>query len=138
MGDPDGRTGDPLTVLRMSAGPDADAVIRELAGRGRKLAIVSNNSEAAVREHLALHSLNSCVSAISARMLGNPLLMKPNLHLLQQVLAALAVPAVCAVFVVDSVTDVDASVCGWRALRRLCQQTRKDPTPCGGRRSQGD
>jgi phosphoglycolate phosphatase-like HAD superfamily hydrolase len=134
---PDDGTGDPLAVLRMSAGldadiraelhaelvraevraastaaptPDADAVIRGITKSDRKLAIVSNNSLQAVREYLATHRLELCVSAIAARTSGDPTLMKPNPYLLEAALFDLDVPASAAVFIGDSATDVEASV----------------------------
>lgn len=133
---PDDGIGDPLAVLRMSAGldaavrtemdaelvraevravstaiptPDADAVIRGLVKHGRRVAVVSNNSPQAVREYLRIHRLGGYVSAISARPSGNPLLMKPNPYLLKQALSELKVPAAQAVFVGDSVTDIEAA-----------------------------
>lgn len=133
----DDGTGDPLAVLRMSAGlepdiladlqtelvraevravssavptPDADAVIRGIAESGRKLAVVSNNSAQAVREYLALRGLDAYVSAISARTSADPLLMKPNPYLLERALSGLVVRASDAIFIGDSVSDVQASV----------------------------
>jgi len=134
---PDDATTDPLAVLRMSAHVDAGIladlhaelvcaevravgsaaptagahkVIRSLAGSGRKLAVVSNNSARAVREYLTWHCLEACVSAVSARTSADPSLMKPNTYLLEQGLSALEVPPSDAVFVGDSVTDVEASI----------------------------
>lgn len=134
---PDDGIGDPLAVLRMSAGadadilvdlheelvraeiravrtavptPDADAVIRTLAQRGRKLAVVSNNSVQAVSRYLAMHSLDSYVSATNARACGDPMRMKPSPYLLKQALSDLDVPAADAIFLGDSVTDVEACV----------------------------
>jgi HAD superfamily hydrolase (TIGR01509 family) len=136
-------TGDPLAVLRMSAGAHADivaglhselvraearaaatavptrdagAVIRGLAKSGRKLAVVSNNSEQAVRQYLAMHKLDVYISAISARTSADPRLMKPHPHLLEKVLSDLGVPPADAVFVGDSATDVEAS----NAARVVC------------------
>ena len=134
---PDDGTSDPLAVLRMSAGlgadilaglhtelvraevravstavptPDADVVVNTLAESGHKLGVVSNNSAQAVHEYLALHRLDGYVSVISARTSSDPLLMKPNPYLLEQALSDLDVPAADALFVGDSVTDVEASI----------------------------
>jgi phosphoglycolate phosphatase len=134
---PDDGTGDPLAVLRASAGldadivtdlhaelvqaelravgtavptPDADVVIRSLFERGHKLAVVSNNSARAVDEYLELHDLQTSVSAVSARASADPSLMKPSPHLVTEALSDLGVLAADAVFVGDSVTDVEASV----------------------------
>lgn len=134
---PDDETGDPLAVVRMSAGldadiladlcaelvraelravrsavptPDADVVMRSFAGDGRKVAVVSNNSARAVRDYLNLHRLEAYVSAVSARTSCDPLLMKPNPYLLEQALSELEVPAADALLVGDSVTDVEAAI----------------------------
>jgi phosphoglycolate phosphatase len=133
---PDDGTGDPLAVLRMSASLgadiladlhtelvraevravstavptlDADAVVNALAESGHKLGVVSNNSAQAVHEYLALHRLDRYVTVISARMFSDPLLMKPDPYLLEQALSDLDIPAADAVFVGDSVTDVEAA-----------------------------
>lgn len=134
---PDDGTGDPLAVLRMSAGAgadilagvhtelaraelgaarsavptaDADIVIRELAERGQKLGIVSNNAGEAVHEYLTMHNLDVYITAVSARASSDPLLMKPNPHLLGKALSDLHVSAADAIFVGDSATDVEACI----------------------------
>jgi phosphoglycolate phosphatase len=134
---PDDGTSDPLAVLRVSAGldtdtlaglhielaraevravstaiptPDADVVVKALAKSGHMLGVVSNNSAEAVREYLVLHRLDGYVSVISARVSSDPLLMKPNPYLLEQALSGLDVPAADALFIGDSVTDVEASI----------------------------
>lgn len=108
---PDDGIRDPLAILRMSAGldadiraelhaelvcaelrasstavptPGADRAIRGIATSGGKLAVVSNNSAEAVSECLAVNRLDDCVSAISARISGDPLLMKPSAYLLDR------------------------------------------------------
>jgi HAD superfamily hydrolase (TIGR01509 family) len=128
---------DPLAVLRMSAvadadiladlhaqlmhaeiraastaipSPAADAVIGGIARSGRKVAVVSNNSAQAVRAYLTMNQLEGYVSAIAARTSSDPTLMKPNPHLLEAALFDLDVPAAAAVFIGDSVTDVEAAI----------------------------
>jgi phosphoglycolate phosphatase-like HAD superfamily hydrolase len=134
---PDDGINDPLAVMRMSAGLDADIlaglhaelvraevraastavptrgsgeVIRGMVKRGRKVAVVSNNSAEAVHEYLALHRLDLHVSVISARRSSDPMLMKPSPYLLERALTVLRASASSAVFVGDSVADVQASI----------------------------
>jgi HAD superfamily hydrolase (TIGR01509 family) len=129
------RIDDPLEVLRMSTrvgpeiaravhaeleqaevraastsvpSPDAEMVLRELA-RKHRIAVVSNNSAAAVRTYLELHDLADVVPVVSARSVGDVAQMKPNPFLLSAALTALDVTAERAVFVGDSVTDVEAA-----------------------------
>ena len=134
---PDAGTSDPLAVLRISAGleadilanlhaelvraevraaitavptPAAEAVVRGIARSGQKVAVVSNNSAQAVSEYLTRHHLDRYIFAISARASGDTTLMKPNPYLLERALSELDVTASDAVFVGDSVTDVEASM----------------------------
>lgn len=73
------------------------------------VAVVSNNSEDAVRRYLERHELSPHVDRISARYDGmDPRFLKPSDHLIRRVLDALnTVPATTAL-VGDSTTDVDA------------------------------
>jgi phosphoglycolate phosphatase len=80
------------------------------AESGHKLGVVSNNSAQAVHEYLVLHRLDGYVSAISARTSSDPSLMKPSPYLLTQALSDLDIPPADALFVGDSVTDVEASI----------------------------
>jgi len=75
---------------------------------GRAVAVVSNNSQRAVRAYLELHSLDDRVDLISARGSSDPATLKPSPHLIQQAMHGLgATPADC-VLVGDSTTDIHA------------------------------
>lgn len=75
----------------------------------RPVAIVSNNSVAAIEAYLNLHNLHWSVDTVSARTSPDTRLLKPNPYLLNQAIAQLeVVPGEC-VFVGDSVSDVVAA-----------------------------
>jgi HAD superfamily hydrolase (TIGR01549 family) len=131
---------DPLTILRRAADSSeqpqalqADSVLRaaELVavgtstptpgaadflaacpGTGIRLAIVSNNSEPAIRRYLELHDLHRYIYAITGRPAGRPELMKPSPHLLLKAIDALAVSPADTVLIGDSTTDMEAATRG--------------------------
>ena len=59
---------------------------------GRTVAVVSNNSERAVRAYLDQHGLDDRIDYIAARTSPDPALLKPNPHLLHQALTELGAP----------------------------------------------
>ncbi|MFD9895244.1 HAD family hydrolase [Amycolatopsis sp. NPDC059027] len=76
---------------------------------GRPLAIVSNNSTAAISVYLDLYNLRSAVDTVSARTSADVALLTPSPYLLRQAITTLdAAPGDC-VFVGDSVTDIQAA-----------------------------
>lgn len=76
---------------------------------GRPLAIVSNNSAAAITAYLDLYDLHASVDCISARTSPDASLLKPNPYLLNQAAVTLATsPDECA-FIGDSVSDIEAA-----------------------------
>jgi phosphoglycolate phosphatase len=75
---------------------------------GRTLAVVSNNSDQAVRAYLERHGLADRVDLVVARTSPDPALLKPSSHLIDQAIRQLeARPGQCAL-VGDSVTDIEA------------------------------
>ena len=89
--------------------PGIDDVLRTAQAGGRHVAIVSNNSDAAVRRYLDRHGLGQYIDHISARTDGmDQRLMKPSDHLIRRALAAIVVPAEAAALVGDSTSDVQA------------------------------
>ncbi|WP_216211804.1 HAD family hydrolase [Amycolatopsis aidingensis] len=89
--------------------PGAEQLMRHWHDSGRPLAIVSNNSEAAVSAYLDLHGLRPAVDYIAARTSSDPTLLKPSTHLVDRAITALsATPADCALLG-DSVTDIQAA-----------------------------
>ncbi|GAB3480789.1 HAD family hydrolase [Amycolatopsis cihanbeyliensis] len=89
--------------------PGAEQLMRHWHDSGRPLAIVSNNSEAAVSAYLDLHDLRPAVDYIAARASPDPALLKPSTHLLNRAMTAFDVaPDDCALLG-DSVTDIEAA-----------------------------
>lgn len=106
---------DELTRQEVAAVPTARPsgylhdVVTSCAESGRTVAVVSNNSELAVRTYLDRHGLADRIAVISARTSPDPHLMKPSPHLINQAIHHLnASPADC-VLVGDSVTDIQAA-----------------------------
>lgn len=84
---------------------------------GRPLAIVSNNSFAAVETYLNLHSLRSYADAISARLNSDTALLKPDPHLVTTATKALGIDAPSCTLLGDSLTDIAAAqTAGVRAI----------------------
>jgi phosphoglycolate phosphatase len=89
--------------------PYVHEVVTSARDTGHRIAVVSNNSESAVRAYLDQHGLADRVDLISARTSPDPALLKPSPHLLQQAITGLdASPDEC-VIIGDSVTDVQAA-----------------------------
>ncbi|GGM20192.1 HAD family hydrolase [Promicromonospora citrea] len=76
---------------------------------GKPVVIVSNNTERAIRAYLDRWLLSPYVTAVVGRPIGRPDLMKPNTHTVDQALHLLGVDAEQAVFIGDSVSDVEVS-----------------------------
>ncbi|WP_051760673.1 HAD family hydrolase [Herbidospora cretacea] len=89
--------------------PGASDLMRNARRNGMSIAIVSNNSVAAVTAFLEREDLNGQVSYISARSAADPSLMKPNPHLLDQALSYLGADPSSAMLVGDSVTDMEVA-----------------------------
>jgi phosphoglycolate phosphatase len=84
-------------------------VITSCAESGRTVAVVSNNSELAVRTYLDRHGLADRVTAVAARTSSDPSLMKPSAHLITHAVQSLNASATDCVLVGDSVTDIHAA-----------------------------
>jgi len=89
--------------------PGAAEVLRWASESGRPVAVISNNSVAAVTRYLQDHGLMPVVDQISARAAGDPGLMKPSPYLIRQALALLDAEAAQSVVVGDSLTDIEAA-----------------------------
>ncbi|WP_129782884.1 HAD family hydrolase [Promicromonospora panici] len=76
---------------------------------GKPVVIVSNNAEVAIRAYLERWSLTSYIAAVIGRPTGRPDLMKPNTHTVNEALRSLRIEANRAVFVGDSLSDVEVS-----------------------------
>lgn len=150
LGDHIGTTSDHLAVLRWAA-TNAPHVLAEVEARcddaetaaastaeptqgahellakchrsGQSVLIVSNNAEVAIRAYLERWSLTSYVVAVIGRPTGRPDLMKPNTHTVDEALRLLSIEPERAVFVGDSVSDVEVS----RAVGMPCIGYAKTP-----------
>ncbi|HEX8760312.1 MAG TPA: HAD family phosphatase [Pseudonocardiaceae bacterium] len=89
--------------------PGAAQTIQACHDTGRTVAIVSNNSDDAVRTYLTTHNLSGHINYISARTPADITRLKPHPHLVIQAAQALdAAPPTC-VLIGDSITDVQAA-----------------------------
>lgn len=89
--------------------PGSDESVQACLDSGRQLAILSNNSAAAVTEYLRLHGLTDSFGAVVGRAYAAPHLMKPHPAPLIRVLDLAGFTAEEAVLIGDSVTDVEVS-----------------------------
>jgi len=89
--------------------PYVHEVVTACQNSGRSVAVVSNNSAAAVHSYLARHGLDDRISLVVARTHHDPALLKPSPHLITQAVGALdAEPSECTL-VGDSVTDIQGA-----------------------------
>jgi len=89
--------------------PYVREVVTACQTSGRSVAVVSNNSAAAVHSYFARHGLDDRISLVVARTHHDPALLKPSPHLITQAVRALnAEPGECTL-VGDSVTDVQGA-----------------------------
>lgn len=89
--------------------PGTFELVDELVGRGRRLAIVSNNSAQAVRAFLDVHSLEDQITAVAARTDPRPTLLKPHPYLVSRGCDLTRSPARNCVLIGDSLTDLEAA-----------------------------
>ncbi|WP_133852780.1 HAD family hydrolase [Labedaea rhizosphaerae] len=89
--------------------PGAHELIQAWRAIDRPLAIVSNNSAAAVEVYLKKFDLAHLVDWVSARSSSDSTLLKPSPHLLDVALRHLRIPATEAILLGDSATDVEAA-----------------------------
>ena len=91
--------------------PDTHGVraLRSFFARGRQIAIVSNNSSAAVWEFLESRRLSYTVEAVIGRAYRHPELMKPDPWAVNEALRSLDVKSSRAVLIGDSMTDIEAA-----------------------------
>jgi phosphoglycolate phosphatase-like HAD superfamily hydrolase len=89
--------------------PHADEVIRAWRRGGRRAAIVSNNSSAAITAYLSAHGVDTDV--VMGRTSPDPSLLKPSPHLVVEAMRALDTDPHREAYVLlgDSVSDVTAA-----------------------------
>lgn len=89
--------------------PGAVDALIALRDSGHTVTIVSNNSSDTVHAFLTGHRLTALVREVVARTDPDPVLLKPNPHLLQAAITGLrAEPSAC-VLLGDSTTDITAA-----------------------------
>jgi HAD superfamily hydrolase (TIGR01662 family) len=106
------------TAVRTAAPtPQAHEVLSACQQTGRKVAVVSNNSRAAVETYLAAQDLEPYVNVVAARTKPDPHLMKPSPHLVLQAIRQLDAASGECTLVGDSVTDIhSAEAAGIRSI----------------------
>jgi phosphoglycolate phosphatase len=96
-------------VVTAAPTPYVHEVVTACQNSDRSVAVVSNNSAAAIHSYLARHGLDDRISLVVARTIHNPGLLKPNPHLITEAVNALnAEPGECTL-VGDSVTDIEGA-----------------------------
>ncbi|WP_106179222.1 HAD family hydrolase [Prauserella shujinwangii] len=98
---------DAVTTAPETAG--AKAAIKSLVAAGHVIAIVSNNSAAAVRRYVDIHGLSGLIDYVNAREAADVELLKPAPFLLRQAMETLCAPSATCVMIGDSEADVDAA-----------------------------
>ena len=89
--------------------PGAEDLLRVAHHTGRRVAIVSNNASQAIETYLRGHNLTRYIDGVSARFDGMPpRLLKPHPFLIERGLTTVHAQPADAVFIGDSVTDVEA------------------------------
>jgi phosphoglycolate phosphatase len=89
--------------------PGAEDLLRVAHDTGRRVAIVSNNASVAVETYLRSHNLIRYIDGLAARVDGMPpRLLKPHPFLIERGLTAVHAQPADAVFIGDSVTDIEA------------------------------
>lgn len=87
---------------------DTTEFVRGLAGRGLRLAVVTNNSPRVADRYLRLHGLRQCFEVIHGRT-TDPDLMKPHPDVLRRALRSLRLSPEDAVMIGDTDADVGAA-----------------------------
>jgi phosphoglycolate phosphatase len=88
--------------------PRVTDLIDQVTGRGQRWAVVSNNSAESITRFCTREDFSRTPSLIMGRPAGEPHLMKPSPFVLRHALEILRTPARDAIFVGDSVSDVQA------------------------------
>jgi phosphoglycolate phosphatase len=89
--------------------PGAEELLRAAHHTGRRVAVVSNNASLAVETYLRTHNLIRYLDGLAARFDGMPpRLLKPHPFLIERGLTAVHARPADAVFIGDSVTDIEA------------------------------
>jgi HAD superfamily hydrolase (TIGR01509 family) len=84
------------------------ALIDQVVGAGCRWAVVSNNSQESIDRFFAREDFARTPSLVVGRPQGEPYLMKPNPFALHRALELLRIRPEDAVFIGDSVSDIEA------------------------------
>jgi phosphoglycolate phosphatase len=76
---------------------------------GRITAVVSNNSQHAVRAYLPRHGLADRTGPVFARTSHDPALLKPSPYLIEKAVEAIQADSAMTALVGDSINDIEAS-----------------------------
>ncbi|MET8842326.1 HAD-IA family hydrolase [Streptomyces rubiginosohelvolus] len=100
-----------VSAVKAAGTPVTGAVdaLRAAQMSGRRVAIVSNNSTACVREFLALYDLDRFVHQVIGRYPNRPGLMKPSPSSLERAAKELEVRASACTLIGESITDIEAA-----------------------------
>lgn len=101
-----------LEVEAVSTAPETQgtrATIEKLVSIGHLVAIVSNNSAAAVRRYVDTRRWADLITFVSAREPADVDMLKPNPYLLTRAIDKLEARTSTCVMIGDSTTDVDAA-----------------------------
>ena len=89
--------------------PYVNEVITACHDSARSVAVISNNSEKAIRAYLAAHDLDSQIDLIAARTSPDPAILKPSPYLIDQAATKLGTSASACVVVGDSPADIESA-----------------------------
>ncbi len=84
-------------------------VITACRDSARSVAVISNDSEKAVRAYLAAHDLDSQIDLIAARTSCDPAILEPSPYLIEQAASKLGASASTCVVVGDSPADIESA-----------------------------
>ena len=104
-------------------------LIDQIAGRGQQWAVVSNNSTESIERFCMRKDFARTPSLTVGRPKGEPHLMKPNPFALRHALEILRTPPRGAVFIGDSVSDVQAGKAAGDTNHWIRQQARQTHAP---------
>jgi HAD superfamily hydrolase (TIGR01509 family) len=100
------RDAEQTATMSATPTPDAREVILACHQTGRRVAVISNNAQAAVETYLQAHHLTEHIDVIVGRADANPRLLKPHPHLVLRALDTLGGDPAVSAFVGDSISDI--------------------------------
>lgn len=103
------RAAEVTAVQSARATPGARQALLACRRAGRGVAVVSNNSRAAVQAYLRAHDLLQVVDHVTGRTQPDPSLLKPDPHLILAAVAALGARVEKTAVIGDSVSDIEAA-----------------------------